>query len=585
MNHQKTLTAYTAAFVDELTRVNIKHAIISPGSRSTPISMLMVKHPDIQVHMNIDERSAAFFGLGLAKATREPVALVCTSGTAAANYYPAIIEAHYSRVPLVVITADRPHELREVGAPQAIDQIHLYGKYVKWFSDMSIPEMEDSSIQYVRNIAKRASFTARNSPSGPVHLNFPVREPLVPIMDSDFFQIGRGERIFESNFESGRATASIEAIKQITKEVKSHKKGIIICGEIHDESFANAVNKLSEKLQYPILADPLSQLRTESSSPAVIDCYDTFLRVEEVVQTYQPELIIRFGTMPVSKALTLFIKRSKESPHIVVDGGNGWREPTGLATHMVYSDETIFCLQLADQIEEQEQSEWFSNWMLMNTQTKKVLESVQTDTSMNEGKVFAELINLIPSNSFLFVGNSMPIRDCDTFFHSNESKATVMANRGANGIDGIISTALGVSVAGQPTILVLGDLSFYHDMNGLLAAKMLKLNLTIIVINNDGGGIFSFLPQSAEEHYFEELFGTPHGLDFSNAVHMYGGKFARAENWEQFRSACKQAFTSEGLNVIEVVTQRQENVELHRNLMNDVSQEIILSLTGENNES
>lgn len=585
MNHQETLTAYTSAFVDELSRVNIKHAVISPGSRSTPISMLLAKHPNIEVHVNLDERSAAFFALGLAKVTGEPVAIVCTSGTAAANYFPAIIEAHYSRIPLVVITADRPHELREVGAPQAIDQIHLYGKYVKWFCEMALPEMTSTSIQYVRNVSKRAAKVALSKPAGPVHLNLPLREPLVPIMDQDYFHVGRGERLEVQSSPISTSSIGDDFSTEIVNELTKYKKGIIICGEIHDDSFSEAVIELAEKLGYPILADPLSQLRTCSTQTQVIDCYDTFLRIEEVTQAFRPDVIIRFGSMPVSKALTLFVKSCKQTPHFIVDGSGGWREPTGLGTHMVDCDETTFCKQLSQKLNNLERNQWFEKWEQINTSTRAGLESIKLETNMSEGKIFAELNNLLPINTNLFVGNSMPIRDCDTFFHCNDTNSKVFANRGANGIDGIVSTALGVSAAGQPTLLVIGDVSFYHDLNGLLASKMQKRNLTIILVNNDGGGIFSFLPQSAEKEHFEDLFGTPHGLDFSHAVTMYGGQFTRVENWNHFADTLLNSFKTEGLKVIEVVTEREENVQKHRKLWKDVSQEIILSLNGINNEN
>lgn len=585
MNHQEELTSYTSAFVDELSRANIKHAVISPGSRSTPISLLLAKHPDIEVHVNIDERSAAFFALGIAKATKEPVAIVCTSGTAAANYFPAIVEAHYSRVPLVVITADRPHELRDIGAPQAINQIHLYGQYVKWFCEMSLPEMKETSIQYVRNVAKRAAIMSNNHPAGPVHLNFPLREPLVPNMEEDYFHLGRSKETVTQSFKSGKIILDDSEIEVLLKQLKDKKNGIIVCGELHDDDFSVAVTELASKLQYPILADPLSQLRTSRNQKQVIDCYDTFLRFDEAVNSLQPDVFIRFGTMPVSKALTLYIKKYKEVPQIVVDGGSGWREPTGYATQMIYSNETELCKSLSQRITSEHSQSWYLKWQRMNTCTKQALQTVKEHSEINEGKVFTELMSLLPQNTNLFVSNSMPIRDCDTFFHCNETNSKVFANRGANGIDGVVSTALGVSVEGSPTVLVIGDLSFFHDMNGLLAAKMQNKNITIIIINNDGGGIFSFLPQASEKEHFEDLFGTPHGLDFSHAIKMYGGEFARVESWEQFEQTFVQSFAKNGLKVIELVTEREKNVLEHRKLWNNVSQEIILSLSGIKDEN
>lgn len=580
MNHQEVLTTYTSAFIDELSN-SIKHVVISPGSRSTPISLLFVKHPDIEVHVNIDERSAAFYALGIAKATAEPVALVCTSGTAAANYYPAIVEANLSRIPLIVITSDRPHELRDVGAPQAIDQMHLYGNHVKWFSEMAIPEITDDSVQYVRNIARRSGLEASSHPKGPVHLNFPIREPLLPDMKHDYFEIGR--KHFANHhlyMDGGKRMPSPSMMREIVNMLSDKKRGIIVCGEIMDEEFRKQVVQLAQQLKYPILADPLSQLRKLDYGIHIIDCYDTFLRVDEVIQGMRPDVIIRFGAMPVSKALTQYMKRSKDAMHIIVDGGVGWRDPIGLATYMVYSDETSFCESLLQFDIKREQSEWCEKWRKLNQVTKQGLRSIENREKLNEGKVFTELSRLLPENTNLFVGNSMPIRDCDTFFFCHDGNYRVLANRGANGIDGIVSTALGVSVDGQPTVLVIGDLSFFHDLNGLLAAKMLKRNITIIVINNDGGGIFSFLPQATEKDHFEQLFGTPHGLNFSKVVAMYGGMFNTVQSWEQFEQVLQQSFMTEGLKVIEVVTNREENVAEHRKLWNDVTREILLSIKG-----
>lgn len=580
-NHQEALTVYTAAFVDELTRLDVRHAVISPGSRSTPISMLLAGHPAIDVHINIDERSAAFFALGIAKATQEPVVLVCTSGTAAANYYPAIVEAKLSRVPLIVITADRPHELRDVGAPQTIDQIHLYASHVKWFSEMAIPSIDIGSIQYVRNVSRRAVIESRRNPAGPVHLNFPVREPLIPNMKETYYHAGRNEQVtFQLHKKSG-LTVRDEEIQSLVFQLEGKKKGILVCGELHNDEFVPAIVQLAEQLQFPILADPLSQIRTASNHPLIIDCYDTFLRNEKAVKTLEPEVIIRFGAMPVSKALTLFIKQNKDISHIVVDGAAGWREPTGLATQFVDSDEVFFCRKLATAVKVQEETIWREQWQQLNKTAKTGLQAILSEQTLNEGKVFSLLEKVTPNDSYIFVSNSMPIRDCDTFLHCNESNRKIFANRGANGIDGVISTALGVSIVGYPTVLVIGDLSFYHDLNALLAAKKDHLNITIILVNNDGGGIFSFLPQAAEKNHFEELFGTPHGLDFSHVVKMYNGQFNRVTDWEQFNEAVTESFKVNGLKVIEVVTNREENVQYHRNLQKNVSQEINFVLAGE----
>jgi 2-succinyl-5-enolpyruvyl-6-hydroxy-3-cyclohexene-1-carboxylate synthase len=570
------LTLYVSAFVDELTKVGITDVIVSPGSRSTPFAIVMAEHPDIKVHMNIDERSAAFFALGIAKAKRKPVALLCTSGTAVANYLPAIVEAYYARVPLIVLTADRPHELRDVGAPQAIDQLNIYGKHAKWFVEMALPEGSKEMLRYARTMAARAAAIAMTAPAGPVHLNFPLREPLVPnVTEQTWTQIERKEPSY-IQVSIGKRTLEREQFQFIYERLAGIEKGLIICGEIDKPHFAEVVVKLAETLNYPILADPLSHLRSGvHSKEYIVESYDAILKNETAMRTLMPEVIIRFGAMPVSKPLTLMLKNNTAIEQIVVDGDGGWREPTLNASYMIHCDETDFCNQLVELAQpKKKQSDWAKLWQDVNKMAKTALLEAGKDEEMFEGKVFIELAQLLPEKSILFVGNSMPIRDADTFFMATDKNIRIMANRGANGIDGVVSSALGASVTGDPLVLVIGDLSFYHDLNGLLAAKLHQLNATIIVINNNGGGIFSFLPQAKHEKHFEALFGTPTNLQFEHVVRMYDGNYAKADTWDKFRESVANSFSTAGLHVIEVCTSRQENVKKHRQLWENVSLEI-----------
>ncbi|MFD9629046.1 2-succinyl-5-enolpyruvyl-6-hydroxy-3-cyclohexene-1-carboxylic-acid synthase [Peribacillus muralis] len=581
MNDQDALTAYAASFVDELAENGVKHVVVSPGSRSTPLAILLVEHPDIEIHINVDERSAAFFALGMAKALKEPVGLLCTSGTAAANYYPAIIEAYYSRVPLIVLTADRPHELRDVGAPQAIDQIHLYGRQVKWFVEMALPERTDEMIRYARTVGARAVATAAADPAGPVHLNFPLREPLIPNLEQA--KECRQKRMAPAVLiESGVRTLSASQIEAVATTLSQAKQGLIVCGELPDPEMKEEIVALAETLAFPLLADPLSQLRSGSHDKGVIiDAYDTFLRDETTKASFSPDVIIRFGAMPVSKPLLLFMKKQKQAITLVVDGGAGWREPAGLATNMIYCEEREFCQRVGEKISGATDDEWLHIWQTINRATKNALASVRDEAELSEGKLFALLADMLPKQSTLFVGNSMPIRDLDTFFMNNEKGIRTLANRGANGIDGVVSTALGVSTVAENTVLAIGDLSFFHDMNGLLAAKLQKQNITILLINNDGGGIFSFLPQANEKEHFETLFGTPHGLDFSHTAKLYGGKYNKVQSWDELQRVVTESFQIQGLKIIEVPTERESNLHKHRNLWSFVSQEIKLMLDRE----
>ncbi len=578
--------AYVGAFVDELQRAGVRNVVICPGSRSTQLAMAFAAQPAIRTWMHVDERSAAYFGLGMAKQLRQSVALLCTSGTAAANFLPAIVEAKLTHVPLLVLTADRPHELRENGAPQSIDQNRLYGTYTKWFVDLALPEATNAALRYIRTIAARASALTQAIPAGPVHLNFPFREPLLPepIADQPMPQVaqrdaiawrGRANNAPYINVRNASASApTATTIAHLVEQVQGVQRGLIIVGPIDDPALAEPLVQLAQKLGYPILADPLSQLRCGVYDQAMVySSYDAFLRIDSFIASAQPELVLRFGAVPTSKPLQLYLKRYASCPLLVIDGYEGWEEPTQLAAELIHATPAALCQSLLDVLKQPAEvlptaQAWLTKWRDADRITRQTIQTaIQDFTEPFEGRVFTELSGLLPDDTTLYVGNSMPVRDLDTFFYSTDKRIHTMGNRGANGIDGVVSSALGAS-AGQhkPTILVLGDLSFYHDLNGLLAARLHGLNLTIVLINNDGGGIFSFLPQAAYPEQFEQLFGVPTGLDFRLAVQMYGGQYQKAEQWEQFRKFVSRAVHSDGLHVIEVQTERASNVTMHRQL-------------------
>ncbi len=581
MNHQEALTSYIAAFVAELVKNGVEDVVVSPGSRSTPMAMVMAEHPELRVHIHVDERSAAFFALGIAKVSQKPAALLCTSGTAAANYYPAIVEALYSRVPLIVLTADRPHELRDVGAPQAIDQIHLYGKNVKWFVEMAPPENTVEMLRYARTVSARAAAMAKRSPAGPVHLNFPFREPLVPQLDrQDLFELSERKDGFV-NVHPGQLVLQEEDCSQIAESLSEANKGIIVCGPMVNADFPEAVIQLAKRLNFPIVADPLSQLRSGlHDGSLVIDTYDSFLKNDDAKRALRPDVIIRFGAMPVSKPLTIFMKENSDARQIIVDGGAGWRDPSMLSTEMVHCNEVQFCKSVIPYLKSSENNQYAPLWKEINDLTKSKLAEINEVDELSEGKLFYQLSELLPEGSTLFVGNSMPIRDLDTFFHFNQKGIRVMANRGANGIDGTVSTALGAAALSQPLYLVLGDLTFFHDLNGLIASKQYGIDINILLINNNGGGIFSFLPQAGHPKNFEKLFGTPLDLDFSHAIKMYGGQYDQISDWGHFISVFKRNKETTGLKVMEITTNRDKNVAEHRELWDSVSQEISRLLEG-----
>lgn len=573
MNYTETLSRYMTHFVAQLAYSGIEDVVISPGSRSTPLAMTFSEYDRVKHWVHVDERSAAFFALGLAKAKQKAVALVCTSGTAAANYYPAIVEAYYSRVPLVVLTADRPHELRDVGAPQSIDQIGMYGHYVKWFHDLALPE--DGLLSYVRKQAARAVGESESNHPGPVHVNFPLREPLVPDFNVNGLWDEGAKPVPKSIY--GLPQISDEQTVKFEELLVSDKKGLIVCGPQTDPELASHLTILAARSGVPILADPLSQLRAgEHDKRNIIENYDDILKSDNRKETLEPEYIIRFGAMPVSKPYLQWIQKHDSAiDHYVVDTYASYREPSGVATQFVWSEPGEFCQKVYSSLEADHiENEWLQHWQKMNTLAKSYMLAEQGD-ELNEGHAVVRLSNSMLDRSILFVGNSMPIRDVDSFFMTTPKQISVMANRGANGIDGVVSTALGVAAAGQPTTLLLGDLSFFHDMNGLLAAKHYKLNLTILLINNNGGGIFSFLGQANEPKHFEALFGTPVDIDLGQAVSMYDGSHIVAKSKSELQNALSESYKQQGLSVVEVQTERTANVDWHRRKWQAIEQELL----------
>ena len=592
---------YAVAFVDELQRAGLRNVVICPGSRSTPLAMAFAAQSAIRTWVHVDERSAAFFGLGMAKQSRQPVALLCTSGTAAANFLPALVEATLSHVPLLALTADRPHELRDNGAPQSIDQNRLYGSYAKWFVEVALPEATDAAFRYIRTIADRAVAAAQAIPVGPVHLNFPFREPLTPgpipeqplppIEQRDLiaWQGRTGNVPYTGVRDVPLSVPENDTIGNVLSLIRGAQQGLIIVGPIDDPTLTEPLLELAQHLGYPVLADPLSQMRCGVNNRSmVLTSYDAFLRSDSFVESAQPELIIRFGAMPTSKPLLLYLKHYANSPLVVIDGNGGWEEPTQLASQLIHANPTALCQDLIHTLKQRHITEveskgtsqaWLSLWQNTDTITQQALQNTIYDfKEIFEGGVFSELTHLLQDGTILYVGNSMPVRDLDTFFGASKQHIRIMGNRGANGIDGVISSALGASAIAEQheqVVLVLGDLSFFHDLNGLLAARLHRLNMTIILINNDGGGIFSFLPQASYPEHFEQLFGTPTGLEFRLVVEMYGGRYQRAENWEAFRKAVNQGIDSSGLDVIEILAERTSNVKMHRQLWEVVQKAIV----------
>jgi len=588
MNTANRNTLWASIVAEELYRSGVRTVCISPGSRSTPLVIafaeLRDRHSDFQILVHIDERSSSFFALGLAKVQMAPVVLLCTSGTAAANYYPAIIEAYYSRIPLVVLTADRPPEMRDCGSGQTIDQINIYGKHVRYFFEVGTPEIIGFRLRYLRSLISRTVSIAvgkGDTPAGAVHLNFPFADPMPPIpVPTDIpedLALSSPEAIFGnpsggaySQIITGMRAIDTNAIASIANQIISHPKGVIVVG-VYDapNDFLASVRRLARATGYPLLIEATGAHRRDE-----IGHYDSFLRSPNFCKTHAPEIVIRFGAMPTSKSYMLWLERHISCQQIVVGSTNS--DPTHGITQSLNIYPATFCEQLANYLENYAQTAWQDKqWRLDFELAESIAEHTINDVlgaieELFDGKVYAELAQILPANSHIYVASSTPIRDLDTFFHSDRP-IKVLANRGANGIDGTISSALGAAWGcAQPMVLICGDLAFYHDLNGLLAAKKYDISLTIILLNNDGGGIFNLLPISKFEDTFEEFFGTAHGIDFAPIISAYNCKHVLIQDWQHFHEALTNSLESQGTQILEIKSDRQRNKELHFSIWNQV---------------
>jgi 2-succinyl-5-enolpyruvyl-6-hydroxy-3-cyclohexene-1-carboxylate synthase len=567
-----------SALVQQLAASGVRHAVICPGSRSTPLAVALATHSEIRDWVLVDERAAAYFALGMARQLTAPVAILSTSGTAAANFLPAVVEARLNRVPLIVLTADRPPELRDWGAAQTIDQIQLFGSHVKWFVDMPVPVTDDALVRHARATAARAVQTARSDPAGPIHLNLPFREPLLPadLRPSLLGRVMSGHGCHNDHSaqaDPGQLVPAAAALDELASQIAREARGIIVCGPGEAPGLATAAAALSEASGYPVLADPLSGARFGAHDRAgVIDAYDPFLRDQETAESLQPELVIRVGAVPTSKPLQHFLQARPDRVQVVIDAGTP-RDPSHLATSYIIADGTTTLATLADRVANFGGSvnrEWLDAWKAADQPTGAAIASaLAREEGPFEGRAVAEVAALLPEGATLVVGNSMPIRDVDAFVRGDRRWLRIVSNRGANGIDGVVSTALGAAaVADGSVVLIVGDLSFFHDLNGLFAAAKFGLDATVVVLNNDGGGIFSFLPQAEQldAQTFESLFGTPTGLDVGAAARLFGASHARPGNWDDFRRELCRAMRGRGLSVIELVTDRNCNVAQHRSV-------------------
>lgn len=554
--------ASVQAIVDELARCGMRHAVTCPGSRNAPIALTLAADERIAATSVLDERSAGFMALGMAKATGRPVAITCTSGTAAANLLPAVVEAREARVPLIVLTADRPPELRDVGAGQAIDQLKLFGSAAKWFVEVGNGEPGPEWATHMRALACRAWSTAGGGRPGPVHLNLPLREPLAPVreeLDAEAWQ-GRLDGRPWVDARAGRPAPAGADVAALADRAAGTPRGAIVCGELSAD-VTEPVTRLAAATGWPILAEPTSGLRCGGHDRShVIAHYDALLRSERFAAAQRPDLVLRIGDTPTSKPLRAWLSGVVQ---VVVDPAAAWHEPTRSAETLLQAHPDVVCTAVAERLRQQSSdvdARWLDAWRRADeTAAEEILKAAEP----LEPRAYGAIEPVLPDGAIVWVSSSMPIRDVETCFPQSTRDIRFLANRGANGIDGVVSSAAGAALAsGSPTWLLIGELALLHDVGGLIAAARAGAELRIVCVNNGGGGIFDFLPVAvhADAELYERHVATPADVDLSAVAALAGLEHRTAATADEIAAAAAEP------GLVEVKTDRADNVRRHREL-------------------
>lgn len=571
-------TVQARALVDELIRAGVTDLCVAPGSRSTPLVLAAAERGAsgdraLRLRVFVDERSASFFALGLGRATGRPAGVVTTSGTAVANLLPAVVEAAWSEAPLLLLTADRPARLRDADANQVIDQRGLFGSYPVLSLELPPPAVDDDALRHVRATAARAVAAAKGLPAGPVHLNLPYAKPLEPVtvpgdLPGGFpesAEPGVGGRSDGSpwSVQTGRRPRlSDPEVDRLVDVLGGAERPVIVAGP-HPEAarLGPRLRRLAAAWGAPLLADPLSGGRHGPRQGAVVvGAYDLFLRDSEVAAALRPDAIVRVGASPTSAALLGWLDRQVEPPHVVIDAGRRWKDHQARASHVVSACPIDALERLEPRLSRRADSPWVDGWSRVDEGVRRAA----SEGGGHEGHLAAALVESLPEGTPFFVSNSMPVRDVDAYGAARDVDLPVYGNRGASGIDGIVSTALGVAAgAGRPAVALVGDLAFLHDVNGLLAAREPDVRIVLVVVNNDGGGIFHMLPVRDLEPAFTPFFATPHGADLGHGAALYGVAHRRIEP-DRLATAVSSALAGdEGSVVLEVCTDREANRRGH----------------------
>ncbi|MFD9949003.1 2-succinyl-5-enolpyruvyl-6-hydroxy-3-cyclohexene-1-carboxylic-acid synthase [Nonomuraea sp. NPDC059023] len=535
-------TALASVLVDELVRCGLTDVVLAPGSRSAPLALALHAESRVRLHVRIDERSASFLALGLAKRSERPVALLCSSGTAAANFHPAVIEAGESGVPLLVLTADRPPELRGTGANQTIDQIKLYGSAVRWFAEVGVPEDRPGQVAYWRSLACRAyQRTLGPADPGPVHLNLSFREPLIPDGDTNWCESLDGD-------VNGPWVRARVAPPPVALHIPPTRRGVLVVGD----GAANVRRYIAAAgmAGWPVLSEPNGGGRYGDHA---ISTYHFLLGTPEFADAHQPDVVVTLGRPGLSRPLLTWLKRAQE--HIVVAPDLArWPDPTRSATQVAQAVE----IPVASG-----DDTWLHSWRAADLAARAAIDELLDASGLSEPRLARDLVDALPNGALLFSGSSMPIRDLDQAMRPRRG-IRVLSSRGASGIDGLVSSAMGAALGHNgPSFALLGDLSFLHDQNGLiLGPREPRPDLCFVVVNNDGGGIFSLLPQAAVRDPFERVFGTPHGVDLGYVAAATGTPYTLVSDISELGKALR----GEGLRVVEVRSERESNALIHAQL-------------------
>jgi len=570
---------WSTIFFEQLAALGVKHVCVSPGSRSTPLTLAAAYNKKLTCLKIIDERSSAFFASGIARATGSPVVLICTSGTATAEYYPAIIEAYQQRIPLIVCTADRPPELINKGANQTINQKNLYANHIRFFADAELPDVSSNKLERIKNIATQSFKISALTDKGPVHINFPFEKPFEPETYTDNVSTNLNAKFSTSDNLILKEKSFPSGASALFKRIAKAEKGLIIVGpDTNNQTFPALIIKLGEQTGFPIFADGASQLRFgQTSKKNIISNYDALLRSPYFLKDFSPDLILYFGRTITSKGLELFLEKNSAPKYLINEFGD-WFDPARNAKDALAIKPSLFCSNYLETIPPVKLSEKKKEWLKFVAAADELAEEIKKK-SFADSKITSEpqIINLLleqlPQNSNLMLSNSLPVRDFDFFASNSEKQIKVYHNRGASGIDGIISTALGIAHASKkPTVLLTGDLAFYYDLTTLLTAKQYKIPLIILLVNNNGGGIFQFLPIAKYKNVFEDFFTMPHSLPFKKFVDAFGGKYSLIRNRNQFKSEMEKSLSAENFSVLEFKTNAEHSLHLRKEYWAEVSE-------------